>query len=101
MIIAIIASVMIGAFFGAALMACLSMMSKTEQEPEKEKTTILTPGCTVKYEGRIWTILRFTEDSKRRTIAEIESYDNEKHIIRRTMAAVEDLEGVEENEPDY
>lgn len=95
MIIAIIASVMIGAFFGAALMACLSM-SKTKKEPEREKTTILTPGCTVKYENRIWTILRFTEDSKRRTIAEIESCDNEKHIIRRTMAAVEDLEGVEE-----
>ena len=93
MIIAIIASVMIGAFFGAALMACLSM-SKTE--PEKEKTTILTRGCTVKYENRIWTILRFTEDSKHRTIAEIENCDNEKHIIRRTMAAVEDLEGVEE-----
>lgn len=95
MIIAIIASVMIGAFFGAALMACLNM-SKNEKEPEKEKTTILTPGCTVKYNGRIWTILRFTEDSKRRTIAEIENYDNENHIIRRTMAAVEDLEGVEE-----
>ena len=95
MIVAIIVSVMIGAFFGAALMACLNM-SRTEKEPEKEKTTILTPGCTVTYEGRIWTILRFDEDSKRRTIAEIESCDNEKHIIRRTMAAVEDLEGVEE-----
>ena len=76
-------------------MACLSM-SKTEKEPEKEKTTILTPGCTVKYQGRIWTIRQFTEDSKRQTIAEIESYDNDKHIIRRTMAAVEDLEAVEE-----
>lgn len=94
MIIAIVASIMIGAFFGMAVMACLSM-SKTEKEPE-EKTTILTPGCMVKYENRIWTILRFTEDSKRRTIAEIENYDNENHIIRRTMAAVEDLEGVEE-----
>lgn len=89
MIIAIIASVMIGAFFGMAVMACLSMS-------KSEKTIILTPGCTVKYENRIWTILRFTEDSKRRTIAEIESYDNEKHIIRRTMVPVEDLEGVEE-----
>ena len=95
MIVAIIASVMIGAFFGMAVMACLSM-SKTEKEPEKEKTTILTPGCSVKYENRIWTIIRFDVDSKRRTIAEIESYDNENHIIRRTMAAVEDLEGVEE-----
>ena len=94
MIVAIIASVMIGAFFGMAVMACLSV-NKTEKEPEKEKTTILTPGCTVKYENRIWTILRFTEDSKRRTIAEIENCDNDNHIIRRTMAAVEDLEGVE------
>ena len=95
MIIAIVTSIMIGAFFGMAVMACLSTI-KTEKEPEKEKTTILTPGCSVKYQGRVWTILRFTEDSKRRTIAEIESYDNEKHIIRRTMAAIEDLEGVEE-----
>ena len=95
MIIAIIASVMIGAFFGMAVMACLCM-SKTEKEPEKEKTTILTPGCSVKYENRIWTILRFDEDSKRRTIAEIENCDNDNHIIRRTLAAVEDLEGVEE-----
>ena len=95
MIIAIIASVMIGAFFGMAVMACLSM-SKSKPKPEKEKTTILTPGCSVKYENRIWTIIRFDVDSKRRTIAEIEHCDNEKHIIRRTMAAVEDLEGVEE-----
>lgn len=95
MIIAIILSVMIGAFIGMAVMARLSM-SKTEKEPEKEKTKILTPGCSVKYQGRIWTIRQFTEDSKRQTIAEIENYDNEKHIIRRTMAAVEDLEAVEE-----
>lgn len=95
MIIAIIVSVMIGAFFGMAVMACLSM-SKSKKEPEKEKTTILTPGCSVKYENRIWTILRFTEDSKHQTIAEIEHCDNENHIIRRTMAAVEDLEGAEE-----
>ena len=95
MIIAIIVSVMFGAFIGMAVMACLSM-SKTEKNPEKEKTTILTPGCSVKYQGRIWTIRQFTEDSKRQTIAEIENYDNDKHIIRRTMAAVEDLEGVEE-----
>lgn len=95
MIIAIILSVMTGAFIGMAVMACLSM-SKTEKEPEKEKTIILTPGCTVKYRGREWTIRGFMENSSHQTIAEIESYDNEKHIIRRTMAAVEDLEAVEE-----
>lgn len=90
MIIAIIVSVMLGAFFGMALMACLTM-GKTEKEPEKEKTKILTPGCSVKFRGREWTIRGFMEDSSHQTIAEIESYDNEKHIIRRTMAAVEDL----------
>ena len=90
MIVAIIVSVMIGAFFGMAVMACLSM-SKSKPEPEKEKTTILTPGCSVKYRGREWTIRGFMEDSSHQTIAEIENYDNDKHIIRRTMAAVEDL----------
>ena len=95
MIIAIIVSVMFGAFIGMAVMSCLSM-SKTKKEPEKEKTTILTPGCSVKYHGREWTIRGFMEDSSHQTIAEIENYDNEKHIIRRTMAPVEDLEGVEE-----
>ena len=94
MIIAIILSVMIGALFGMAVMACLSM-SKTEKEPGKEKTTILTPGCSVKFRGRDWTIRGFMEDSSHQTIAEIESYDNDNHIIRRTMAAVEDLEAVE------
>ena len=96
MIDVIIASVMIAGFFGVILMLCRMMDKTTTQEPEKEKTKILTPGCSVKYQGRIWAIRQFTEDSKRRTIAEIENYDNEKHIIRRTMAAVEDLEAVEE-----
>ena len=95
MIIAIIVSVMFGTFIGMAVMACLSM-SKTKKEPEKEKTTILTPGCTVKFRGREWTIRGFMEDSSHQTIAEIENYDNGRHIIRRTMAAVEDLEAVEE-----
>lgn len=90
-----IVGLFIGAFIGMAVMACLNMI-KTEQEPEKEKTKILTPGCSVNYHGREWTIRGFMEDSARQTIAEIESYDNEKHIIRRTMAAVEDLEAVEE-----
>ena len=97
MIIAIILSVMIGAFIGMAMMARLSAAkSDRAEEPQKEKTKILTPGCSVKYRGREWTIRGFMENSARQTIAEIESYDNEKHIIRRTMAAVEDLEVVEE-----
>ena len=97
MIIAIILSVMIGAFIGMAVMACLgTAKSDRAEEPQKEKTKILTPGCSVKYRGREWTIRGFMEDSSHQTIAEIENYDNDKHIIRRTMAAVEDLEVVEE-----
>ena len=96
MIDVIIASVMIAGFLCVILTLCRMMNKTTTQEPEKEKTTILTPGCSVKYHGREWTIRGFMENSARQTIAEIESYDNEKHIIRRTMAAVEDLEGVEE-----
>lgn len=92
MIIAIILSVMIGAFIGMAVMTCLSTAnSDRAEEPKKEKTKILTPGCSVNYHGREWTIRGFMEDSSHQTIAEIESYDNENHIIRRTMAAVEDL----------
>lgn len=95
MIVANIVSIMLGAFFGMAVMACLNM-NKNEKKPEKEKTTILTLGCSVKFRGREWTIRGFMEDSARQTIAEIENYDNEHHIIRRTMAPVEDLEAVEE-----
>ena len=87
-----IVGLFIGAFIGMAVMACLCLsMSKTKKEPEKEKTKILTPGCSVKFRGREWTIRGFMEDSSHQTIAEIENYDNDKHIIRRTMAAVEDL----------
>ena len=96
MIDVIIASVMIAGFFGVILMLCRMMDKTTTQEPEKEKTIILTPGCSVKFRGREWTILGFMEDSSHQTIAEIENYDNDRHIIRRTMAAVEDLEAVEE-----
>ena len=94
MIIAIVTSIMIGAFLGIALMACLSM-SKNEPE-QKEKTKILTPGCSVKYNGLVWEIKRFMVDSENQTIAEIERRNNENHIIRRTMVPIEELEGVEE-----
>lgn len=93
MIIAIITIVAAGMLLAAALME-LRSLSKSDraEEPQKEKTKILTPGCSVKFRGREWTIRGFMEDSSHQTIAEIESYDSEKHIIRRTMAAVEDLE---------
>lgn len=96
MIIAIITIVAAGMLLAAELME-LRSLSKSDraEEPQKEKTKILTPGCSVKYRGREWTIRGFMEDSSHQTIAEIESYDNEKHIIRRTMAAVEDLEAEE------
>lgn len=92
-----IVGLFIGAVIGMAVMACLSAAkSYRAEEPQKEKTKILTPGCSVKFRGREWTIRGFMEDSSHQTIAEIESYDKDKHIIRRTMAAVEDLEAVEE-----
>ena len=94
MIVAIITSIMIGAFLGIALMACLSM-SKSELE-QKEKTKILTPGCSVTHNGLVWEIKRFMTDSENQTIAEIVNYDNENHFIRRTMVPIEELEGVEE-----
>ena len=94
MIIAIVTSIMIGAFLGIALMSCLSM---SKSEPElKEETKVLTPGCSVAHNGMVWEIKRFMVDSENQTIAEIERRDNENHIIRRTMVPVEKFEGVEE-----
>ena len=93
MIIIIVISIMIGTFLGIALMACLSM-SKSELE-QKEKTKILTPGCSVTHNGLVWEIKRFMVDSENQTIAEIENRDNENHIIRRTMVPVEKLEVTE------
>ena len=61
----------------------------------REPTKLLTVGCSVKYHGRVWEIRRFMTDSENQTIAEIESRDNGEHIIRRTMAPVEELEEVE------
>ena len=62
----------------------------------REPTKLLTVGCSVKHHGRVWEIKRFMTDSENQTIAEIESRDDGEHIIRRTMAPVEELEVSEE-----
>ena len=66
-----------------------------EEPTHREPTKLLTVGCSVGYHGRVWEIKRFMTDSENQTIAEIESRDNGEHIIRRTMAPVEELEEVE------
>ncbi len=66
------------------------------EQPHREPTKLLTVGCSVKYHGRVWEIRRFMTDSENQTIAEIESRDNGEHIIRWTMAPVEELEAVME-----
>ena len=65
------------------------------EHPHREPTKLLTVGCSVKYHGRAWEIKRFMVDSENQTIAEIESRDDGEHIIRRTMAPVEELQEVE------
>ena len=73
---------------------------KSRRAPEVPKETaptkLLTVGCSVKYHGRIWEIKRFMVDSENQTITEIESKGDGEIILRRTMAAVEELEAVEE-----
>lgn len=99
MIIAIVTSIMIGAFLIiAALIHTGTVNNKhtNEPEPEPEQTKLLTVGCSVKYHDLMWRIKQFMEDSERQTVAVIEGYDEEGHVIRRTMVPVEELEGVEE-----
>ncbi len=67
-----------------------------EEPTRRELTKLLTVGCSVKYHGRVWEIKRFMVDSENQTIAEIESKGDGEIILRRTMAAVDDLEAVEE-----
>ena len=62
----------------------------------REPTKLLTVGCSVKYHGRVWEIRRFMTDSENQTIAVLESKGDGEIILRRTMAAVDDLEAVEE-----
>ena len=66
------------------------------EQPHREPTKLLTVGCSVGYHGRVWEIKRFMVDSENQTIAEIESRDDGEHIIRRTMAPIEEMEAVME-----
>lgn len=66
------------------------------EPPHREPTKLLTVGCSVKYHGRVWEIKRFMVDSENQTIAVLESQGDGEIILRRTMAAVEELEVVEE-----
>jgi len=62
---------------------------------ETEPTKLLTVGCWVKYHGRVWEIRRFMTDSENQTVAVLESQGDGEIILRRTMAAVKELEVIE------
>lgn len=66
------------------------------EHPHREPTKLLTVGCSVKYRGRVWEIKRFMVDSENQTVAVLESKGDGEIILRRTMAAVEELEVSEE-----
>ena len=96
MILIIIGCLSAGAVIGFITAALLQAGANRRSEPPRiEPTKLLTVGCSVKYHGRIWEIKRFMVDSENQTIAEIESRDDGEIILRRTMAAVEELEAVE------
>ncbi len=88
---------MIGAAIGFITAALLKADADHRVEPtRREPTKLLTVGCSVKYHGRIWEIKRFMVDSENQTVAVLESKGDGEIILRRTMAAVEELEEVEE-----
>ena len=96
MILIIIGCLSAGAVIGFVTAALLQAGADHRVEPtHREPTKLLTVGCSVKHHGRVWEIRRFLVDSENQTIAEIESRDDGEHIIRRTMAPVEELEAVE------
>ena len=70
---------------------------RRSEPPQAEQTKLLTVGCLVKHHGRTWEIRRFMVDSENQTIAVLESKGDGEIILRRTMAAVEELEVVEKN----
>lgn len=97
MILIIIGCLSAGAAIGFITAALLHAgADRTTDQPRTEPTKLLTVGCLVKYRGRIWEIKRFMVDSENQTIAVLESQGDGEIIRRRTMAAVEELEVVEE-----
>lgn len=95
MILIIIGCLSAGAAIGF-ITAALLQADRTTDQPHTEPTKLLTVGCSVKYRGRIWEIKRFMVDSENQTVAVLESQGDGEIILRRTMAAVEELEVSEE-----
>lgn len=96
MIFLIIACLSAGAVIGFITAALLQAGADRRSEPpHTEPTKLLTVGCSVKFRGRVWEIKRFMVDSENQTIAVLESKGDGEIILRRTMAAVEELEASE------
>lgn len=94
MILIIIGCLSAGAAIGF-ITAVLLQADRTTDQPHTEPTKLLTVGCLVKYRGRIWEIKRLMTDSENQTVAVLESKGDGEIILRRTMAAVEELEVIE------
>lgn len=93
MILIIIGCLSAGAAIGFITAVLLqSGTDRTTDQPRTEPTKLLTVGCSVKYRGRVWEIKRFMVDAENQTVAVLESQGDGEIILRRTMAAVEELE---------